>query len=128
MLIVGNCVWLKPDYAESTEQPKAGPNLKFPLPNDKAFFREKCHRQERGKDHRRSSENRVDARAYVKKSHHLGDLMNNVWHARQKTEPNRAHVDPLAEAVGTPKHQRRDRDARHQIAIEILGPRIIKPI
>lgn len=128
MLIVGNCIWLKPDYTESAEQPKAGPDLEFPLANDKAFFRKKCQRQERCEDYRRSSENRVDARAYVEKSHHLRDLMNNVWQARQKTKPNCSHVDGLAEAVGTPEHQRRDRDAGHGIAIEILRPRIIKPI
>jgi hypothetical protein len=52
--------------------------LKFPLPDDEAFLWEEREREQRGKDDRRTNENRVDTGAHVEESHHLRDLMDDV--------------------------------------------------
>src|SRR5437762_2938394 len=72
-----------------------------------------------------ADENRIDPRAHIKESHHLRDLMDDIRQARQKAKPDRAHVDSRSGTTDPVKRERRDGDARHGIAIEILCPRIV---
>ena len=106
-------VGLEPNHAERSGQPQQGAKLKLPLPNDEAFLWEKCQRQQRSENDGSPRKNRINARAHVEKSHHLGDLMNDIRQARQETKPNRTHVDPRPATAHPIKHQRRDGDAGH---------------
>src|SRR5437016_14174974 len=101
-------VSLKPDHAECSDQPQQRAKLKLPLPNDEAFLWEKCQRQQRSENDGSQREYRIHARAHVEKSNHLSDFMDDIRQARQKTKPNRTHVDPRPATAAPKKHQRLD--------------------
>ena len=118
---------LKPDDAECADQSKKCSDLKPPLSDYEAFFREKYEREESGEDDGRAPEDRVDAGADIKKRDDLGDLVNDIWKTWYQTERDRADVD-LGSTAELKKNERNNGEAGDEITVKILRPRIVETI
>ena len=118
---------LKPDDAECADQSKKCSDLKPPLSDYEAFFREKYEREESGEDDGRAAEDRVNAGADIKKRDDLGDLVNDIWKTRYQTERDRADVD-LGSTAELKKNERNNGEAGDEITVKILRPRIVETI
>lgn len=116
---------LEPDYPKSAGEPEQRADLEPPLANDVAFLWKKNEGKERGEDNRRAPKDGVNARAHVKQSEHLCDLMHDVWDARSETNSNGVPVDLQLTSPEPTQDKRRDCQTGDEIAIKILRPDVI---
>src|SRR4030095_8795816 len=99
--------------------------FKFPLRNYEPFLWEKREREERGKDDRRTNENRVDTGAHIEESHNLRALMDDVRKTGEETKTHGPQGDPRPAAVDPIKHEGGNSETGNKITIKILCPRIV---
>ncbi len=116
---------LKPNYPESADKAEQRADLELRLPDHVAFFREKDEGKECSEDDGRARKDRINARPHVKERHHLRDLVNDIRNAWHKTNGNCLHVDPRSATTNLTQEERRDRQARNEVAIKILRPDIV---
>ena len=119
---------LKPKDADRADQAEKGADLKLPLANDPALFREKDQREERGDDDGGADEDRENARAHVKEGDGLRDLMDDVWERRDEAGEQNGAIKPRSAAPEAIKHERQDGEAGDGIAVKILRPGIVEAV